>query len=111
MQLPSQLCQDFLNSVNKKDESGGKHSNKNILKEELLEFINRGINMTIGERKEYASRGELQKIIVSFFEGINEARVEFRNSEKFVRIILLCIHKGSLRIGQDLLLSGLRQLL
>ena len=37
--------------------------------------------MTIGERKEYASRGELQKIIVSFFEGINEARVEFRNSE------------------------------
>jgi hypothetical protein len=51
--------------------------NGTIEREELSEFIQRGISMTAKEKEEYASRGELQDIMIAFFNGVDDAKDVF----------------------------------
>ena len=51
--------------------------NGTVQREELSDFIQRGISMTAKEKEEYASRGELQDIMIAFFNGVDEAKDVF----------------------------------
>ena len=78
--LSIELCQKFLKSVTQNSHQNDKSDTK-IMKDNLLDLVHDGIAMTSQEREEYASRGILQKTMVDFFIGVDEARVEFRNAQ------------------------------
>ena len=68
-------CEQFLKSI---DTDG----DMLIQRDELADFISRGINLSDTLRQQYAARGELHAIIVDFFDGIDQKRLEFSNVRK-----------------------------
>ena len=78
--VSEEYCQEFLESI---DDDG----DALIDRKELSKFIESGIKLSKESREKYSKRGEFHKIVVQFFDGVDEVRKKINatggNSYKF----------------------------
>ena len=65
--VSEEYCQEFLESI---DDDG----DALIDRKELSKFIESGIKLSKESREKYSQRGEFHKIVVQFFDGVDEVR-------------------------------------
>ena len=65
--MSEEYCQEFLESI---DDDG----DALIDRKELSKFIESGIKLSKESQEKYSQRGEFHKIVVQFFDGVDEVR-------------------------------------